>query len=198
MAEAKKQESSQDEGAPAKKKGKLMMIVIAAVVLALVGAGAAFFMLKNKPAEHADDEDGDRPAKTEKAKKSKKDDGAPPSFVKLDAFTVKLLADGQDAYLQAVPELRVLDSHVGDKIKQYTPEIRHKVTLILMGKKVSDVSNPQGVQRLANEMRAAINGIIEPPAPRKKGRAEPAEEPGDQAGADEPVQAVLFTSFIVQ
>lgn len=197
MAEAKKQESSPDEGAPAKKKSKLMLIIVAVVVLALVGAGAAFFMMKNKAAEHADDEDGERPAKTEKAKKAKKDDGAPPSFVKLEAFTVKLQADGQDAYLQAVPELRVLDGHVGDKIKQYTPEIRHKVTLILMGKRVSDVSNPQGVQRLANEMRAAINAIIEPPAPRKKGRPEP-EEPGDQAGPDEPVQAVLFTSFIVQ
>jgi flagellar FliL protein len=198
MAEAKKaeKENSQDEQAPAKKKSKLMLIIIAVVVLALIGGGAAFFMLKNKAAEHADDEEGDRPAKTEKAKKAKKDDGAPPAFVKLDAFTVKLQGDGQDAYLQAVPELRVLDSHVGDKIKLYTPEIRHKVTLILMGKKATDVSNPQGVQRLANEMRVAINAIIEPPAPRKKGK-EP-EEPGDQAGPDEPVQAVLFTSFIVQ
>lgn len=196
MAEAKKAESNQEEQPPAKKSKLMLIIIIAVVAVALIGGGAAFFLMKNKASEQADDEGGEAPAKTEKAKKAKKDDGAPPVFVKLDAFTVKLQAETQEAYLQAVPELRVLDSHVGDKIKQYTPEIRHKVLLILSGKKPSEVSSPQGVQKLANEMRVAINAIIEPPAPRKKGK-EP-EEPGDQAGPDEPVQAVLFTSFIVQ
>lgn len=204
MAEAKKAEKAEggpDEQAPAK-KSKLMLIIIAAVVaVALIGGGAAFFLMKGgKAADDGDDEGGEAPAKTEKAEKSKKAkkaaEGAPPVFVKLDAFTVKLQAEGQDAYLQAVPELRVLDAHVGDKIKQYNPEIRHKVLLILSGKKPSEVSTPQGVQKLANEMRVTINAIIEPPVPRRKGK-EP-EEPSDRAGPDEPVQAVLFTSFIVQ
>jgi flagellar FliL protein len=132
----------------------------------------------------------------EKSKKAKGHDEAPPVFVKLEAFTVKLQVEQQDAYLQAVPELRVLDAHVGDKIKLYTPEIRHHLLLILSGKKASDVSTPQGVQRLANEMRVTINAILDPPQPKKKGK-EP-EEPGDHAGPDDPVQSVLFTSFIVQ
>jgi flagellar FliL protein len=70
------------------------------------------------------------------------------------------------------------------------------VLLLLSGKKSSDISTPQGVQKLANEMRVTINAIVEPPQPRKKGKEEP--EPSDRAGPDEPVQAVLFTSFIVQ
>ncbi len=196
MAEAKKTENKDEGQAPAK-KSKLMIIIIAVVALVAIGGGAAFFLMKGKAAEDAEDEDADhRPAKTEKAKKAKKDNAAPPAFVKLEAFTVRLQAEGQDAYLQAVPELRVLDAGIGDKIKLYTPEIRHKVTLILMGKKASEISTPQGVQQLANEMRVAINHIIEPPVVRKKGKA--AEVVDDEPGPDDPVQAVLFTSFIVQ
>ncbi|HZV54732.1 MAG TPA: flagellar basal body-associated FliL family protein [Rhodocyclaceae bacterium] len=196
MAEAKKAEGSEGEQPPPK-KSKLLLIIIAAVVaVALIGGGATFFLMK-KNANHGDEEGDEPPAKEEKAKKAKKDHAdAPPVFVKLEAFTVKLQSESQDAYLQAVPELRVLDAHLGDKIKQYNPEIRHKVLLILSGKKASELSTPQGVQQLSNEMRVAINAIIEPPVPRKKGKA--AEEPGDQAGPDDPVQAVLFTSFIVQ
>jgi flagellar protein FliL len=196
MAEAKKAESAEVEQPP-KKKSKMLVIIIAAVVALVLIGGGAFFMLKKPPA--ADDEEGgdEAPATEHKAKKSKKEHGAPPAFVKLDAFTVRLQSEGQDAYLQAVPELRVLDAHMGDTIKQYTPEIRHKVLLILSGKKASELSTPQGVQQLSNEMRVVINAIIEPPAPRKKGAKEP-EEPGDQAKPDDPVQAVLFTSFIVQ
>ncbi len=195
MAEAKKAESAEGEQPP-KKKSKLLLIIVAAVVaVALIGAGA-FFLLK-KPAAHDDEEGDEAPVKEQKAKKAKKEHGAPPVFVKLDAFTVKLQTENQDAYLQAVPELRVLDAHTGDTIKQYNPEIRHKVLLILSGKKASDLGTPDGVQKLSNEMRVAINAIIEPPAPRKKGGKEP-EEPGDQAKPDDPVQAVLFTSFIVQ
>ena len=198
MAEAKKAEGGEAEEQAPNKKKKLIMIIVGVVVLALIGAGAAFFLMK-KNAEPVDEEGDEAPAKTEKAKKAKKGhDDAPPIFVKLDAFTVKLQSEGQEAYLQAVPELRVQDAHLGEKIKQYTPEIRHKVLLILSGKTASELSTPQGVQKLSNEMRVTINSIIEPPPVRKKGKDKAHEEPGDQAGPDDPVQAVLFTSFIVQ
>lgn len=197
MAEAKKAENADAEQAPAKKGKKGLIIAIVAIVLVLViGGVAAFFLLKGKPAEAIDEEgEEDAPAHVQSQKAH---DGAPPVFVKLDAFTVKLQVEEQEAYLQAVPELRVLDAHTDETVKQYMPEIRHKLLLILSGKKASDISTPQGVQQLANEMRVTINGIITPPVPkRRKGSQEP-EIPGDIAGPDDPVQAVLFTSFIIQ
>ncbi len=198
MADAKKgAESAQAEAAP-KKSNKLMIIIIAAVLVLALAGGGAFFMMK-KNAAH-DEEDGGEdapPAKEQKTKKIKKDHAAAgqPIFVKLESFVVKLQSEGQDAYLQAVPELRVIDSHLADTIKQYNPEIRHKVLLILSGKKASEISTPQGVQKLSNEMRVAINGVIDPSTRKKAGKE---EEPPDQAEPDDPVQAVLFTSFIVQ
>ena len=199
MAE-KKPEGGEAE-AP-KKKSKLPLIIIAAVLVAAL-AGGALFMLKKNSAS-AEGEEGDEPVAEEKAahKKPKKKDkhDAPPVFVKLDPFTVKLQAEGQEAYLQAVPELRVLSADIGEQIKVYTPEIRHKILLILSAKKASELTTPQGVQSLSNEMRVTINHILEPPDPRaKKARKGQEEEaPDDHAGPDDPVQAVLFTSFIVQ
>ena len=140
----------------------------------------------------------------ERSKKSKKDHPeVPPVFVKLEPFTVKLQTEQQEAYLQTTPELRVLDAPISDTIKQYTPEIRHKVLLLMSGKKASDLSTPQGVQKLSNEMRVAINLIIDGPKfkSKAKGKAKEEEapaEPADHADADDSVQAVLFTSFIIQ
>lgn len=195
MAEAKKAEGGEAEQAAPKKKSKLLLIIIIAVVaIALIGGGAAFLLLGKKSA-HSDDEGGDGTTKEEKVATEKSNE-APPVFVKLDAFTVKLQTEAQDAYLQTVPELRVLDAHVGERIKEYMPEIRHKVLLILAGKKASDLATPQGVQQLSNEMRVTINSVLEPTAQRRKAKTD--AEPGDKAGPDDPVQEVLFTSFIVQ
>lgn len=201
MAE-KKPEAAVD-GEPPKKKTKLLLfIIIGVLVVVLGGGGAAFFLMKKS--SHADEEDGDEPpAKTAKAKKAKKDHPeAPPVFVKLDPFTVKLQVEQQEAYVQVTPELRVVDAPVADKVKVYTPEIRHKVLLIMSGKKASELSTPQGVQKLSNEIRAEINLIVDGPKtkPKGKGKAkeEVHEEPSDEVSPDDSIQAVLFTSFIIQ
>lgn len=190
----KKPESGDDEQ-PVKKRGKLL-IIIGAVVLLLVlaGGGAAYFLLKKS--SHGSDEEGADEAVAEErsTKKSKKENDQPPVFVKLDPFTVKLQPEGNDAYLQAIPELRVLDIAIGEKVKQYMPEIRHKVLLLLSGKKPSELSTPQGVQTLSNEMRDQINEIIGDTKRKKSAEA----AASDRANPNDPVQAVLFTSFIIQ
>lgn len=202
MADAKKTEAAEGEGAaPKKKKGKLMIFIIVGVVLLALLAGGAVMLMKKSPPVDEEGADGEEPAKTEKSKKAKKDGkDLPPVFVKLDPFTVRLQSDGGDSYLQAQPELRVIDAPAGEKVKQYNPEIRHRMLLILSSKKAADVTNPQGVQKLSNEMRVTINRIIDGPKTtkgKKKG-AEESAEPSDNADPDDSVQSVLFTSFIVQ
>jgi flagellar FliL protein len=202
MAE-KKSDAGEDEAPAPKKKPKLLLfIIIGVLVIMLGGGGAAYFLIKKKSAA-ADEDTGDETAMAEKTKKAKKEHpDAPPVFVKLEPFTVKLQTEQADAYLQATPELRVLDAAVSERVKQYTPEIRHKVLLIMSGKKGSELSTPQGVQQLSNEIRTAINLIIDgPKVPVKtKAKEEPVAPPvlQDKADADDSVQAVLFTSFIIQ
>lgn len=198
MADAKKTET-EGEAPPPKKKGKLIIfIVIGVLVLVLGGGGAAYFLMKKKPAEEL--VDGEEPPKEAKAKKKdKKADHAAPSFYKFDkAFTVKLQTEQQEAYLQAEVQLRVLDSAALEMLKPYDPELKHRIMLTLLAKKASELGTAQGVQRLSNEIRETVNNTLEPPV-AKKGKDKPeAKEPGDVASPDAPVQAVLFTSFIIQ
>lgn len=198
MADAKVAEAEVAAPMP-KKRGKLMLfIVIGALVLALGGGGAAYFLLKKKPADESADGE-EPPTEVKSKKKDKKADPNPPSFHKFDkAFTVKLQTEEQEAYLQAEVQLRVLDSAALEALKQYDPELKHRIMLILLAKKASELTTAQGVQRLSNEIREAVNNTLDPPVPKKgKEKAEP-KEPGDVAAPDAPVQAVLFTSFIIQ
>jgi flagellar FliL protein len=199
MADAKKTET-EGEAPPPKKKGKLIIfIAIGVLVLVLGGGGAAYFLMKKKPVEEV--VDGEEPAKEAKAKKKdKKADHAAPSFYKFDkAFTVKLQTEQQEAYLQAEVQLRVLDAAALEMLKPYDPELKHRIMLILLAKKASELVTAQGVQRLSNEIRETVNNTLEPPVVKKgaKDKVE-AKEPADAAAPDAPVQAVLFTSFIIQ
>lgn len=199
MADAKKTGGEDAADAPPKKKKPKLMLFIAigVLVLVLVGGGAAFMLMKKGKPVDEEGAEGDPAAKTEKVKKSGKE--APPVFVKLDPFTVKLQSDGGESYLQTQIEMRVFDAPVGERIKQYNPEIRHRVLLILSAKKAVEITNPQGVQKLSNELRVAVNRILDGPktVKKKKGQEENPEPP-ENADPDDSVQSVLFTSFIVQ
>mgnify|MGYP001136977544 CR=1 FL=1 len=192
MADAKKTEAPAEGEVPKKKSKLLLIIIIAVLVLVLAGGGLTFFLMKKNAADAEAEEGDEPPAKTAKAKKKKKDDHAPPVFTKLDPFVVKLQTEQQEAYVQAVPELKLLEAPIADQVKNFMPEIRHKVLLILASKKASELGNPQGMQALANQIRVAINATLTGTEP------EPGMEKQDHAEADAPVQAVFFSSLIVQ
>jgi flagellar FliL protein len=197
MADAKKTEApAEGEEAPKKKKKLLIIIIAAILVLVLGGGGAAFFLMKKKAAdeEAAADEGDEPPAKSAKAKAKKKKDEhlAPPVFAKLEPFVVKLQSDQQEAYVQAIPELKLLDAMVSEQVKQFMPEIRHKVLMILAGKKGSELSTPEGMQALANQIRETINATL------KGEKPDPAQAKQDTADPEAPVQAVFFSSLIIQ
>jgi flagellar FliL protein len=188
MADAKKSEAAAEEAevVPKKKSKLLLIIIIGVLVLVLGGGGLAFMLMKKSP---ADEEDGDMPAKSTRDKKKSE---APPIFVKLEPFVVKLQSEQQESYVQALPELKLLDAPTADRTKVLMPEIRHKVLMILAGKSPADLSTPDGMQLLANQIRVSINATL------TGERANPALEKQDSAEPDAPVQAVFFSSLIVQ
>ncbi len=207
MADAKKAEA-ESAAPPPKKKGKWMVFVLIGVACLALGGGAAFFLLK-KPAPAAGE--ATEAAAKEPAKK-KADPGAPPVFYKFDkAFTVKLQTEQQEAYLQAEVQLKLLDAHGLELMKQFEPELKHRITLSLMNNKASTLATATGVQRLANELRDIANRVIDPASEKAKPAADtkpagdpnPAAEaatapPAEAADPGAPVQSVLFSSFIIQ
>lgn len=178
--------------APAPKKSKLLVIVIALLVVVLIAVGAGvFFMLSHS--KKAEGEGGEEKAAASHGEKAwpKFDPSKPPVFEPLEPFTVNLTPEDGPQYLQVVASMRVADAKIGEEVKAYMPEIRHKVLNLLAGKKASEITSPEGREELAEEVRDVINEVLgwEPP-PAKKGKQ--AEE------ATGPVISVFFTQFIVQ
>jgi flagellar FliL protein len=195
MADAKKTEAEAVTAAP-KKKGKwLLFLIIGIVGLGLGGGGAFLLLKKSAPAESADS--GDAPAR-EAPKKKKVDNAAPPVFYKFDKpFTVKLQTEQQEAYLQTEMQFKLIDPQGAELMKQYEPELKHRITLTLMSKKVSAISSAAGVQKLANELRDAANNVMAPPS-SAKGKPAAEAEPAETADPGATVQSVLFSTFIIQ
>lgn len=181
-----------EEGAdaPPKKSKKLLIIILAAVlVVVLAGGGAAFFLLKKAdPAEDGEEvaEESEKPSKKKAAKKGKEE---PPVFISMEPFTVNLIPETGDQYLQVVLALEVVDAHAEADLKLRMPKIRNNITLLLSSKKASELMPKEGKEKLAEDLRNEINWVIEPPEAGKKGA--PAHSEG-------PVVSVLFTSFIIQ
>lgn len=173
-----------------KKKGKLLLFIIIGVLAVVVlGGVGAVLLLKKKPVDEG--EDGEAPAHKVESKKEKGGHEAPPTYVKLDTFTTNLAFENpgeqQSAqYVQLVAELKVESAPEGDALKQYMPEIRNSILRLLSSKKPSQLTTVEGKDALSEEIREAVNMIVNPP--KKKGSAPP----------EGPVMAVLFSSFIIQ
>lgn len=185
--------------APKKTKKKMMMFIIIGVVVVVLLAGGGALLLMKKKAKAAEGED---PAVAEasgghegKAKVTV-DKTKPPVFVPFEPFTANLKSETGEQYVQLAVTFRAADAHLGEEIKLFTPEIRHKVLLLLSGKTAPEITSPEGRESLANEICLEANSALgyEPETPPKPKKGEPAAEPACSG----PVVSVLFTSFIVQ
>lgn len=197
--EAAKEETGQ-EAAPAKAgKGKLIIILlIVLIVLLLAGMGVmGFLLLKKKGGDSHGDEaksaDHAAPAKTEAHAPAPPpvvvDPGKPPVFISLDPIVVNLAPGEGERYLQVVIVLRVADQKFDPTIKQFLPEILHRINLLLSSKLPSELATPKKREELAMDIRDTINEVLGYP-PRSRDM--------QQLGPSGPVQAVLFPSFIIQ
>jgi len=179
-----------DEGAEAPNKSKKLLIIILAVVLLLVlgGGGAAYMLLKKGTPEDGDEDVAEETVKSKK-KDKKKDAHAAPVFVNLEPFTVNLVPETGDQYLQVVISLEIEDPLEEPTLKAQMPKIRNNLTLLLSSKKASELLPKEGKEHLAESLKEEINSVIEPPKKNKK---------GEVVTPEGPVKSVLFTSFIIQ
>lgn len=187
MAKDPKVAENTEQPAPKKSK-KLLIIILAAVLVVVLAGGGAAFMLLKKGDDHAeDDEDVVETGKAKKKEKKGKD--AHPVFVNLEPFTVNLVPETGDQYLQVTLSIEFEDPTADATAKLHMPKIRNNVTLLLSGKKASELLTKEGKEKLAAELKDTINDVLEPPKVNKK---------GDTVRGEGPAKEVLFTSFIIQ
>jgi flagellar protein FliL len=114
----------------------------------------------------------------------------------LDAMVVNLADPGGERVAQIGITLVVADAHASDTVKAYLPTIRSGVLLLISQRTAEELLKPEGKEKLAKDVlrEASIpfgggEDDEEAPASSKKKK---------KAHADYPVDAVLFSSFIVQ
>jgi len=175
--------------APAPAKGKKKLILFAALALLLLvlgGGGAGFWVLQQQKAAAAADADSDDDMVAEhQAKKKKGDKHQLPVFLPLDMFTVNLADREAERYAQVGITLEVADAKTSDLLKAYMPAVRNDVLMLIAHKKAAELQDRAGKLELAREIKRAA--------------MKPLEDSDDKdAGADLPVRAVHFSSFIIQ
>ncbi len=143
-------------------------------MLLILGGGVAFLLIKKNKTQDGEE----AKAAVEKTKQ------APPVYVPLDAFTVNLVPENGEQFLQILISVEVADAHVGDRLKLYTPKLRNNVMLLLSSKKASELVSREGKENLAKDIRDLMNKVL-------------GQEGGDHE-KEPPVREVLFTSFIIQ
>lgn len=192
MSKAPAKAEAAEGEAPAKGGKKKLIIIIVAVVLVLAIAGGAAFMLMGKKKHAAEGEEAEEEPAHHEPPKVKVDPSKPPVFVPLEQFTVNLAPEEGEHFLQVTMVLRVSDAKVGDTLKLYMPELKHRVIMLLSSKKPSELVPAEGREELADQVKEEANDVLGyAPNPKKKGKRSRPEDDG-------PVLAVLFNQFIVQ
>ena len=164
---AKKPEA---EAEAPKKKGKLLIIVSALVVVLSAGGGGAWFFLRSKDAE-AHVEEKPKPA----------------LFLPLEMFTVNLQPanEGTPEFIQTQLTLKVDEQATIDQIKERMPLVRDRVLMVISGKKSAELVPVAGKRKLAEEIAAAVQTVIDPVKPAAPKKAKKAEAEDEEAKADE-------------
>jgi flagellar FliL protein len=185
------------ETAKPPKSKKLLIIIIAAVVLLGGGGAGAWFFMQGSADESAEEgadegaeEEGktaknDKGKKSEKGKKGKKKEAEvklPAQFVGLDPpFVVNFEPGASARFLQITVQLMTRELHMKEFLEANNPIIRNDLLLLFGNKQVDEVSTQEGKEALRAAALEAIRKIVK-----------------DEGGEPEAIEAVYFTSFVMQ
>lgn len=187
------------EAVPEQKSGSKTMMIIAAVVALAVGAGVTWFLASGS---------------SENESETQAIQQTPSVFYPLQTFTVNLVPEFGDQYLQVEMTLKVSGQDVVETVKARMPEVRNRVIMILSSKRASELTTVSGKSSLARTLNVQLNMLIDPAyqpplVPLKPVDASGTTSAPEQSAADTtagaqdeppagPIREVLFTSFIVQ
>lgn len=179
---------------PAKPKSKkLLFILIGVVVLALAGAGGAFFILKKNTALDEDSEETSQSAREDFASRS------PPTFLPLEAMVVNLADTGGNRFAQLGITLQVQDAKTAESMKVYMPSIRNAILMLISQRTSESMLQREGKEKLSADIVREISRVMGLPVPASDEMdAEGGDRPTKRRRTSSPLQAVLFSSFIVQ
>ena len=106
----------------------------------------------------------------------------PPQYVALDPpFVVNFDADEQVRFLQVTVQLMSRDAATIEQLKANDPVVRNDLLLLFGGQKYSVISTREGKEALRKQTLTAVRKVV-----------------AAAGGKPEKVEAVYFTSFVMQ
>jgi flagellar FliL protein len=153
-----------------KKGGKTLVIVLVTVLLVLlVGGGIGAFLAFGS---HGD----------KKTAEVKKEPVLPPQYIALDPpFVVNFESDQQVRFLQVTMQLMTRDPATVELLKSNDPVVRNDLLLLFGGQKYAVISTREGKESLRQQTLTAVRKVV-----------------ANAGGKPEKVEAVYFTSFVMQ
>lgn len=148
---------------PPKKSKKIFILGVLLLLGSAGGAGAWYYT----QAPHA-------------PKSIKEEPPKPPVFVSLDTFTINLLPEPAEQFLQIDITLQLADEVDATLIKTHMPEVRNRLLMLLTTKKSSEINTLEGKKKLSTEISAQLNQSFTAGSKLSK------------------VAGVFFTSFVIQ
>jgi flagellar protein FliL len=191
-----------------KGKGKsLLLVIVAALLLLAGGVGGTWFYLSKRHAAVAATADDEAVAHAPEAHHA-------PTYLPLESMVVNLADPGGERFAQIGVTLDIEDDKTADRIKAYMPAIRSNVLMLVSQRSSDELLKRDGKEKLAADIVAEVSRALgyeadEPEAqPKKSVKAANGADGDDEAApprksrkrraAPSPVNAVLFSSFIVQ
>jgi flagellar protein FliL len=154
--------------APAGKSKKTLIIVILLAVVLLAGGGVGAWFAFGSHGK--------------KPKVAKQEPPAPALYVALDPpFVVNFEADQQVRFLQVTAQIMSRDPVTIEQLKTNDPVVRNDLLMLFGGQKYAVVSTREGKEALRTQTLAAVRKIV-----------------ANAGGKPEKVEAVYFTSFVMQ
>jgi len=185
MADEEELEEEVTEEEEGKKGGSMKIVVIASAVvllLVLIGGGAWFFMSGDDSAEGAvdDTEVLGEAAEGEEEQASSSRRGTPIYVPLHPAFVVNFENQEKVSFLQVDIQIMTFDSKVEQALKMHMPIVRNELLLLLGGKQYHEINTREGKRDLSQQAIREIQRVLE------------------EAGAPASIEALYFTSFVMQ
>ncbi len=156
------------DAGPPRKRSWLILLIGAAIAIAALGVGA-WLLLGRASANHKVAHAAPKPS-------------GPALYVSLDPpFVTNFEADQAVRFLQLSAQVMTHDAATVDLIKANDPVIRNDLLLLFSNQKYADIATSQGKEKLRSEALDAVRKVV-----------------ADNGGEPDRVEAVYFTSFVMQ
>jgi flagellar FliL protein len=153
----------------APKGSKKKLMIIAAAVVVVAGGGAAWFLMKPSATS------ADKAKHTHAIK-------LPALYSPMEPpFVVNFQTGGQARFLQLAVQVMTREPHVVEVLKSNDPAIRNDLLLMYGTQTIESVNNLEGKERLRAATLDAVRKVV-----------------AAEGGKPESVEAVYFTSFVMQ